>query len=155
MRSSQRRGIIAAAVAWTLLPTRFTKPTPPVPRLTLTGTAHDGTYDVAEGTRLTTAIEAQGVDIGHRCGGKARCTTCRVTFTSGEPETFTRAEYDKLKERNLLGEARLSCQILCDHDMTVGVGMTVESMGWSDPGPDLADAIEPEAERLERSALES
>ena len=47
--------------------------------------------EVAEGQRLVLAIEGCSVDIGHRCGGHARCTTCRVRFIDGEPQTMTRA----------------------------------------------------------------
>ena len=37
------------------------------------------------GTKLVLAIENSGYDISHRCGGEARCTTCRVQFHSEEP----------------------------------------------------------------------
>jgi hypothetical protein len=58
------------------------------------------------------------IPIGHCCGGFARCTTCRVEFDS-EPDTMTRAEYAILSTRELLGKARLSWQIVCDHDLAV------------------------------------
>ena len=58
------------------------------------------------------------MDILHACGGNARCTTCRVEFVSGEPAQMTQAEQAKLEEKGLTG-VRLSCQIVCDHDMTV------------------------------------
>ncbi len=106
---------------------------------------NDGSHDVAEGQRLVRAIESCGVDIGHRCGGKARCTTCRVRFIEGEPEVMTRAEYEKLKERELLGEVRLSCQIVVKGPMTVEPLMRVRDMGWDDPGPEPAVTVEPEA----------
>ncbi len=86
-----------------------------MPRLVVNGRA----ADVPLGQRLVLAIEQAGVEIGHRCGGKARCTTCRVAFSVGEPGTMTAAEYHKLRERGLLGEYRLSCQIVCSHDMAV------------------------------------
>ncbi|NBC16767.1 MAG: 2Fe-2S iron-sulfur cluster binding domain-containing protein [Bacteroidetes bacterium] len=114
-----------------------------------------GSFDVPEGQRLANAIEDCGVDIGHRCGGKARCTTCRVTFTEGEPTVMTRAEYEKLKDRDLLGEVRLSCQIVVDRPMAVTPLMKVEEMGWDDPGPDLAPTVEPEAEWFARNFLEA
>ena len=44
------------------------------------------TLDVESGTRLVTALKEHGGDPLHRCGGNARCTTCRVEFLSGEPE---------------------------------------------------------------------
>lgn len=109
-------------------------------------TVNDKTFDVPDGKRLVLAIEQTGVNIGHRCGGFARCTTCRVEFESGEPEVMTRAEYNKLVERDLLGQARLSCQIVCDHDMSVRPLMTRESEGWADTGPAPEVTVTPEAE---------
>jgi len=111
-----------------------------MPRLTADGR----TVEVEEGTRLVRAIEGMGIRIGHRCGGNARCTTCRVVFQAGEPSTMTRAEYAKLRERDLLGQVRLACQIVCEHDMEVRVGLTVDSEGWPDAGPEPAAAVAPE-----------
>lgn len=117
-------------------------------------TVNDTTIDVENGTRLVLAIERAGVNIGHRCGGRARCTTCRVTFSQGEPDAMTRAEYDKLVERELLGQVRLSCQILCTHDMAVEPLKTLESEGWSDTGPAPAAEVEPDPTTLARAELE-
>lgn len=91
------------------------------------------------------AIEEAGVHIGHRCGGNARCTTCRVVFEEGEPDTMTLAEARKLQEKGLLGEVRLSCQVVVEHDMVVRPLMTLESEGWSDTGPKPAEEVTPEA----------
>jgi ferredoxin len=113
-----------------------------------------GTCDVEEGTRLVRAIEACGVDVGHRCGGHARCTTCRVRFLDGEPETMTKAEYEKLKRAGLLDEVRLSCQIAVDRDMAVEVLMRVSEMGWPDPGPEPDPEVQPEAVWYPRVELE-
>ena len=112
-----------------------------MPALTINGK----TFEVEAGKRLVLAIEESGINIGHRCGGNARCTTCRVVFESGEPETITEAEYNKLGERGLLGHARLSCQITCDHDMSVHPVLTLESEGWSDTGPEPEETVTPEA----------
>lgn len=113
-----------------------------MPKLTVAGQ----TVDVEPGKRLVLAIEEAGVEIGHRCGGHARCTTCRVAFADGEPTTMTRAEFDKLSERDLLGTHRLSCQIACDHDMAIAeVTMTRENQGWTDTGPAPEATITPEA----------
>ncbi len=43
-------------------------------------TADGKTFEAKDGVRLNTAIEENGIDILHRCGGYAKCTTCRVTF---------------------------------------------------------------------------
>lgn len=77
------------------------------------------TIDGPEGKRLVLALEDGGVDTLHRCGGYAQCTTCRVTFKSGEPNNMTAAERDRLAEGGLIGQVRLSCQIICDHDMVL------------------------------------
>ena len=62
-----------------------------------------GTFAVAEGKRLVLAIEEDaGVDILHRCGSYARCTTCRIEYLEGEPEKMTKAELEVLESRDLL-----------------------------------------------------
>jgi len=114
-----------------------------MPRLTVEGFK---TVDVAEGKRLVLAIEQDaGVDILHACGGNARCTTCRVEFVSGEPSRMTKAERDKLAERGLTG-VRLSCQIECDHDMTVRAISRLEGSGRPDPGKTPEPTIQPPPE---------
>lgn len=117
-------------------------------------TVDDKSIDTTPDRRLVLAIEDLGVDIGHRCGGKARCTTCRVEFESGEPDSMTRAEHAKLKEKGLLGAARLSCQILVAHDMEVWPLMTRQSEGWTDTGPTPEAVVEPEAAWFPVSDLE-
>src|SRR6185436_15693337 len=78
-----------------------------------------GSFEVPQGKRLVLALEDEAkVDQLHACGGNARCTTCRVEFVSGEPEMMTVAEKSVLAARGLSG-VRLSCQILCDRDMSV------------------------------------
>ena len=37
-----------------------------------------GTFEVEMGKKLVLALEDNDVNILHRCGGKAICTTCRV-----------------------------------------------------------------------------
>ncbi|CAA9530634.1 MAG: Ferredoxin [uncultured Thermoleophilia bacterium] len=111
-----------------------------------------GTYEVEDGTRLVRALEDHGVDMLHRCGGYARCTTCRVTFTAGEPDAMTVAERDKLLERDLLGRVRLSCQIVCDHDMALRPAMPLGSSDFTEPGPTPEATITPEPEWTTRPA---
>ena len=113
-----------------------------MPKLTVEGFP---TVDVAEGTRLVLAIENSGVDILHACGGNARCTTCRVEFVSGEPTRMTMAEKTRLAERGLTG-VRLSCQIECDHDMTVRAISRLAGSGRPDPGRTPEPTIQPTPE---------
>jgi ferredoxin len=122
-----------------------------VPRVEVEDT---GTFDVEEGKRLVLAIEEDaGVDILHRCCSYARCTTCRIEYLEGEPETMTRAELGVLQSRDLLGEVRLSCQALCDHDVKVRVLMTVASTGLDGPGPRPEPNITPDPEWVDKPAL--
>jgi ferredoxin len=109
-----------------------------VPKLTVEGV---GTFDVPEGKRLVLALEDEAkIDQLHACGGNARCTTCRVEFVAGEPTTMTEAERNVLAARGLTG-VRLSCQILCDHDMAVRAISRLAGSGRKDAGPRPADAI--------------
>lgn len=112
-------------------------------------TVNDQVFEVETGRRLVLALQDNGVRIGHRCGGNAKCTTCRVEFTAGEPATMTRAEHFRLTDRGLLGQARLACQIVCEHDMSVRPLMTAENMPqWNgDTGPAPAETVTPEADR--------
>ncbi|MEX2536032.1 MAG: 2Fe-2S iron-sulfur cluster-binding protein [Trueperaceae bacterium] len=122
-----------------------------MPKVTADGRSIDTTLN----RRLVLAIEELGIEIGHRCGGKARCTTCRVEVISGEPDSMTRAEYAKLKEKGLLGTARLSCQILTSHSMEVKPLMTKQSEGWTDTGPAPEEMVEPEAQWFPVAELEA
>jgi ferredoxin len=102
-----------------------------------------GTFEVPADKRLVLAIEQDAkVDIMHACGGNARCTTCRVEFVSGEPKAMTVAEQQVLTAKGLSG-VRLSCQMLCDHDMTVRAISRLEGTGRPDPGRTPEPVITP------------
>ena len=98
-----------------------------------------------DGRKLVLAIEDSGIDILHRCGGNARCTTCRVEFISGEPTRMTKAEQTKMAEKGLTG-VRLSCQITCDQDMTVRAISRFGGSGRPDPGKTPEPTIQPPPE---------
>jgi ferredoxin len=111
-----------------------------MPQLTVDGFPP---VQVEEGKRLVLAIEQDAhVDVLHACGGNARCTTCRVEFISGEPERSTAAEKHVLNARGVTG-VRLSCQITCDHDMTVRAISRLEGSGRPDAGPTPQPTIQP------------
>ena len=116
-----------------------------MPKLTVEGY---GTFDVPDGKRLVLAIEEDAeVDVMHACGGNARCTTCRVEFIEGEPSRRTAAEKAVLEARGLTG-VRLSCQVLCDQEMTVRAISRLEGTGRPDPGGTPAETITPTPEWL-------
>ncbi len=111
-----------------------------MPEITL---KDDGHFQAPSGKRLVLALEDNDIDILHRCGGHAKCTTCRVQFIRGEPTKMTAAEKERLEARGLLGEVRLSCQILCESDMTIVPINRVSSSDVEDAGPRPADSITP------------
>ena len=105
-----------------------------------------GTFDVSNDKRLVNALEDEAkIDQLHACGGFAKCTTCRVQFVTGEPTKVTQAEKDILTAKGLLSQAglRLSCQILCDHDMTVRAISRLAGTGRPNAGKRPEDAITP------------
>jgi ferredoxin len=120
-----------------------------MPKLTVEGFQ---SVEVAANRRLVLAIEQDAsVDVLHACGGNARCTTCRVEFIDGEPGTMTLAEQQVLSAKGVTG-ARLSCQILCDHDMTVRAISRLTGSGRPDPGPTPAVEITPPPQWIRKQA---
>ena len=118
-----------------------------MPKLTVEGFEP---VEVESGKRLVLAIEEDAhVDVLHACGGNARCTTCRVEFIDGEPDQTTAAEKHVLNARGVTG-VRLSCQIICDHDMTVRAISRFEGSGRPDPGPTPMPTIQPPPEWMPR-----
>jgi ferredoxin len=114
-----------------------------MPTLTVEGFAP---VEVPSGKRLVLAIEQDAkVDVLHACGGNARCTTCRVEFIEGEPASMTAAERQVLAAKGATG-VRLSCQILCDHDMTVRAISRLTGSGRPDPGSTPTAEIAPPPE---------
>ncbi|HEY3965597.1 MAG TPA: 2Fe-2S iron-sulfur cluster-binding protein [Planctomycetaceae bacterium] len=111
-----------------------------MPKLTVEGA---GQCEVPQGKRLVLALtQDAGIDQLHACGGNARCTTCRVEFIEGEPDRMTVAERDVLAARGLSG-VRLSCQIVCDRDMTVRAISRLAGSGRKDAGHEPAAEITP------------
>ena len=99
--------------------------------------AHEG------GVRGVLALEDEAkVDQLHACGGNARCTTCRVEFVAGEPDTMTEAEKAVLAAKGETG-GRLSCQIVCDDDMAVKCISRLAGSGRVDAGKRPADVVAP------------
>jgi len=56
-----------------------------MPKITAETAGGTLAFEAVEGKKLVLNIEDNGIDILHRCGGNARCTTCRVEVLSGDP----------------------------------------------------------------------
>src|SRR5829696_5704054 len=91
--------------------------------------------EAEDGRKLVLAIEDSGIDILHRCGGNARCTTCRVEILEGEPGEMQELERNRLAmEAELAPNVRLSCQIRVDGELKVRV-INQASVRGMDAGP--------------------
>lgn len=103
-----------------------------MPTVTVEG---EKSFEVASGTKLVLAIEDAGIDILHRCGGNARCTTCRVQILEGDPAPMQDLERDRLAREGDLGpDIRLSCQIRVESDLKIRVLGRASERGMT-PGP--------------------
>ena len=105
---------------------------PKIEAETATGTQ---VIEAPEGKKLVLAIEDAGIDILHRCGGNARCTTCRVELLEGDAGEMGELERNRLAmEAELADNVRLSCQIRIKNDLKVRV-INQASVRGIDAGP--------------------
>ncbi len=105
---------------------------PRIEAITATGTQE---IDGPEGKKLVLVLEDAGIDILHRCGGNARCTTCRVEVLAGDPGEMGELERNRLAmETDLPDHVRLSCQVRVHDDLKVQVINQVSVRGM-DAGP--------------------
>ena len=103
-----------------------------MPKVTIDG---GDTFECAQGERLVLAIEDAGVDILHRCGGNARCTTCRVEILTGDAGPMTEAEAERIaRMTDAADNLRFACQVQVNDDLTVRVLRRLKD------NPDMSDA---------------
>lgn len=96
-------------------------------------------FEAEEGRKLVLCLEDNGIDILHRCGGNARCTTCRVEVLSGDPGEIGEAEKTILATKTDLNDhTRLSCQVRLIDDLHVKV-INQASVKGIDAGPRPVD----------------
>jgi ferredoxin len=92
-------------------------------------------FEAEEGKKLVLCLEDNGIDILHRCGGNARCTTCRVEVVSGDPGEIGEPERAILATKTDLNDhTRLSCQVRLMDDLHVKV-INQASVKGIDAGP--------------------
>jgi ferredoxin len=79
-------------------------------------------FEAEQGRKLVLCLEDNGVDILHRCGGNAKCTTCRVEVLSGDPGEIGEPERAILATKTDLNDhTRLSCQVRVIDDLHIKV----------------------------------
>ncbi|WP_439881218.1 2Fe-2S iron-sulfur cluster-binding protein [Pontibacter sp. MBLB2868] len=82
-----------------------------MPKLTVQNLAHLE-VKVGQGQTLLKALQNQNIDWMHACGGKGRCTTCRLIVLEGM-EHFGPLTESEVRYRNnsrLKDNERLACQ---------------------------------------------
>jgi ferredoxin len=110
-----------------------------MPRIEVEAANGAQAFDAEAGRKLVLAIEDAGIDILHRCGGKAKCTTCRVEVLAGDPGEIGEAERNRLAmETGLAENVRLSCRMYVIDDLKVRVTNQASVKGI-DAGPRPVD----------------
>jgi ferredoxin, 2Fe-2S len=68
--------------------------------------------EVAPGQTLLQALQTNGIDWMHACGGKGRCTTCRIVVQAGLEHfgPLTASEERYRQNARLKANERLTCQ---------------------------------------------
>lgn len=110
-----------------------------MPKITAETANGQVAFSCDEGVKLVLCLEDNGIDILHRCGGNARCTTCRVEVLSGDPGEIGEPEAAILATKaDLNDHTRLSCQVRVVDDLHVKV-VNQASVKGMDAGPRPVD----------------
>jgi uncharacterized 2Fe-2S/4Fe-4S cluster protein (DUF4445 family) len=85
---------------------------------------------VAAGTRILAAAHEAGVDITATCGGRGRCTSCRVKFVEGTVPPPTIMDEVQLGDDLVREGYRLSCQCAVTEPLVVQVAPPLEEQSF-------------------------
>src|SRR5690242_424965 len=99
----------------------------------LTNPAQSGTrreLSVAVGTTILKAAHDGGVDITATCGGRGRCTSCRVQFVAGTIPPPTIMDEIQLGDDLVREGYRLSCQCAVTEPVTVQVAPPLDERAF-------------------------
>jgi len=78
------------------------------------------------GTTLLTAAHDAGLDVVATCGGRGRCTSCRVKFLGGPVPPPTIADEVQLGDDQVREGYRLACQSRVDQPVTIQLAPPLE-----------------------------
>ena len=95
---------------------------------------------VAPGTSILKAAHAGGVDVTATCGGRGRCTSCRVKFVAGTIPPPTIMDEIQLGDDLVREGYRLSCQCAVTEAITVQLAPPLEEQAFQilGAGPGVA-----------------
>jgi uncharacterized 2Fe-2S/4Fe-4S cluster protein (DUF4445 family) len=85
---------------------------------------------VATGTTILKAAHEGGVDITATCGGRGRCTSCRVKFVAGTIPPPTIMDEIQLGDDLVREGYRLSCQCAVTEPITVQVAPPIDEQAF-------------------------
>jgi uncharacterized 2Fe-2S/4Fe-4S cluster protein (DUF4445 family) len=88
------------------------------------------TLHVKSGATILASAHAAGVDIEATCGGRGRCTSCRVKFVSGIVPPPTIMDELQLGDALVREGYRLSCQCRVSDSITVQVSPPVDDQSF-------------------------
>src|SRR5687767_8208310 len=90
---------------------------------------------VTVGTSILKAAHAGGVDITATCGGRGRCTSCRVKFVAGTIPPATIMDEVQLGSDLVREGYRLSCQCVVVEPLSVQVAPPIDEQAFQILGP--------------------
>ncbi|MFQ5830490.1 MAG: ASKHA domain-containing protein [Candidatus Methylomirabilia bacterium] len=106
--------------------------------ITITVLPDDRELQVVLGTTILKAAHAAGVDITATCGGRGRCTSCRVKFVQGTVPPPTIMDTLQLGDDLVREGYRLSCQCAITEPITVQVAPALDEQAFQILGTDRA-----------------
>lgn len=102
--------------------------------LTVLTDSHDASarraLTLTPGVSILTTAQAAGVDITATCGGRGRCTSCRVKFVAGPIPPPTIMDEVQLGADQVREGYRLSCQCRPGEPVTVQVAPPIEELSF-------------------------
>lgn len=90
-----------------------------------------GTFKIPRGTTVLEASRANAIPHPAQCGGRGRCSTCRVAVTSDASAlpAPSKAERGMLERISAPANVRLACQLRPDHDISVQILLPIVPSG--------------------------
>src|SRR5512132_4201112 len=85
---------------------------------------------VASGTSILRAAHDAGIDVTATCGGRGRCTSCRVKFISGAVPPPTIGDEVQLGDEQVREGYRLACQCVPTEAVTVQLAPPLEEASF-------------------------
>src|SRR5512134_3692773 len=97
--------------------------------------------DVDPGITILRAAHAHGLDIDAVCGGRGRCTSCRVKFVGGTVPPPTLADRVQLGDDLVRDGYRLACQCTVTEPITVETSPPLDERAFQILGAGAPSAL--------------